>query len=83
MKIYNNYILTIAILLLLTTVILIAVGQTSLNVYYTLYIIEALAVTELYAYLNNKARRGLTFVGTILFASFIVVLSFEIIKILT
>ena len=71
MKIYNNYILSIAILLLLTTVILAALGQNSLDIYYTVYIIEALIVTELYVYFNARARRGLTMVSAILFVGFI------------
>ena len=45
MKIYNGYILITAIVLLLTTIILIATGQTLLNVYYTTYILEALIIT--------------------------------------
>jgi len=81
-KIYNNYILLIAVLLLLTTVILVAVGQNSLGVYYTVYVVEALIITELYVYLNAKARRGLSLVSTILFGGFLVVVSFQVIKIL-
>ena len=80
MKIYNNYILIIAVLLLLTTVILVATGQNSLDIYYTVYIIEALIVTELYVYFNAKARRGLSLVSTILFGSFLVIVSLQVIK---
>lgn len=83
MRLYNRYILTIAILLLLTTVILIATGQNSLDIYYTVYVIEALIVTELYVYFNHKARRGLTLVSTILFGGFAIALSLQIIKIIT
>ena len=82
MKLYNNYILIIAVLLLLTTVILIGTGQNSLDVYYTVYVIEALIVTELYVYLNARARRGLSVVSTILFGGFLVVVSLQVIKIL-
>ena len=82
MKIYNNYILTVAILLLLTTVILAAMGQTSLDIYYTLYIIEALIVTELYVYFNARARRGLSLVSTLLFGGFLVIVAQQVIKIL-
>ncbi len=82
MKIYNNYILIIAVLLLLTTVIMVAMGQNSLDIYYTVYVIEALIVTELYVYFNAKARRGLTMVSTILFGGFLVVVSLQVIKIL-
>ena len=82
MKIYNRYILTVAILLLLTTVILIATGQNSLDIYYTVYVIEALIVTELVVYFNNKARRGLNLVSSMLFGGFMVALCFQVIKIL-
>ena len=83
MKIYNNYILTVAVLLLLTTVILAAVGQGSLDIYYTLYIIEALIVTEFYVYFNARARRGLNLVSTILFGGFLVIVAQQVVKILT
>lgn len=82
MKIYNSYILIIAVLLLLTTVIMVATGQNSLDIYYTVYIIEALIVTELYVYFNAKARRGLSLVSTILFGGFLVIVSLQVIKIL-
>ena len=82
MKIYNRYILTVAVLLLLTTVILIATGQNSLDIYYTSYVIEALIVTELYIYFNNKARRGLNLVSILLFGGFAVALCLQVLKIL-
>ena len=82
MKIYNSYILTIALLLLLTTTILIAIGQNSLDIYYSVFIIEALVVTELYVFFNAKARRGLNLVSAILLAGFLVIVSLEVIKIL-
>lgn len=82
MKIYNNYILIVAILFLLTTVILVATGQNSLDIYYTVYIIEALIVTELYVYFNAKARRGLNLVSAILFAGFLYIVALQVIKIL-
>jgi len=82
MKIYNNYILIVAILFLLTTVMLVATGQNSLDIYYTVYIIEALIVTELYVYFNAKARRGLNLVSAILFAGFLFIVALQVIKIL-
>ncbi len=83
MKIYNSYILLVALLLLLTTVILVAMGQNSLDIYYTIYVIEALIVTELYVYFNAKARRGLNFVSAILFGGFFFIVTLEVIRILT
>ena len=82
MKIYNNYILIVAILFLLTTVSLVAMGQNALDIYYSIYIIEALIVTELYVYFNAKARRGLNFVSAILLGGFLFVVSLQVIKIL-
>ena len=82
MKIYNSYILIVAVLLLLTTVILVAMGQNSLDIYYTAYVIEALIVTELYVYFNAKARRGLNLVSTILFGGFLAIVSLQVIRIL-
>ena len=69
-------------MLLLTTVILTAIGQTSLAVYYITYIIEALVITELYVYFNTKARRGLSFVSAVLFGGSLFIISSEVIKIL-
>jgi len=79
---YNRYILTVAIILLLTTVIMIAAGQNSLDIYFTVYVIEALVITELYVYINNKARRGLTYVSTVLFGGFTIALCLQIVRIL-
>ena len=82
MKIYNNYIILVASLLLLTTVILAAYGVDSLDIYYTLFVVEALIVTELYVYFNARARRGLTVVSTVLFAGFLVIVSSAVLNIL-
>ena len=82
MKMYNGYIFIVAILLLLTTVILVALGQNSLESYYMAYIVEALIVTEIYVHFNAKARRGLNLVNTILFGGFLVVFSLQAIKML-
>ena len=83
MKVYNSYIVTVAIVLLLTAVILIATGQDALDTYYTIFIIEALIITELYAVFNSKARRGLAFTSGLLFAGFLIVIGIQVIKILS
>ena len=83
MKVYNRYILSVTILLLLTMVVLIGTGQNALDIYYTVYVLEALIITELYVYFNSKARRGLTYVSTMLFGGFVIGLGFQVLKILT
>ncbi len=80
MKIYNSYILIVALILLLTSVSLVALGQTPLDMYFTVYLIEALIITELYVYFNAKARRGLNLVSTLLFGFFLVIVSLTIIR---
>lgn len=82
MRIYNNYILTVAMLLLVTTPILVAMGQNSLEVFYTVFIIEALVVTELYVYLSGKVRRQLNLVSAILFGNFSLIVLANIVKLL-
>ena len=82
MKLYNNYILTVAILLMLTTVILVALGQDSLGIYYSSYIIEALVVTELFVHFNTRARRGLSLVSTVLFGGLLLIVSLQVINML-
>lgn len=83
MRIYNRYIITVSTLLLLTTVILIALSQTSLDVYYTVYVIEALVVTELYIYFSAVTRLALNRVSAILLGGFILVLFVQLLKIIT
>ena len=82
MGIYNRYIVTIGILLLLTAVILIGLGINSLKAYYTGFIMEALIVTELYRYLMPKARRGLNTVSIMLLCGFVLILIVQTIQIL-
>ena len=81
MRIYNSYIIFLALLLTLTTVILAAFGQDNLDVYFTIYVIEALTLTELYVYFSPRARKGLTMVGGILFAGFLIIVGLEVAEI--
>jgi ABC-type cobalamin transport system permease subunit len=83
MKIYNNYVIAVASLLLLTTVVLATIEVNSLDVYYTCYVVEALIVTELYVYFNSRARRSLTIVSAVLFAGFMVIILSAALRVLT
>ena len=80
MTIYNRYFFTVAIVLLSTTVILIAAGQTSLDIFYSIYVIEALIVTELFVNFNKKSRRALNIIGVMLFGGFGIVLCLQVLK---
>ncbi len=82
MKIYDKYILILAGLLLATTVIVAALGEAQLDLYFSIYVIEALVLTELYVYLNPKAKRGLNKVNYALFAGFLVIVAAKVVEIL-
>ena len=82
MRIYNRYIITLSLLLLLTTVALSALGENRLDLYYSIYLIEGLAVTELYVYLNPRAKRGLRVVNYVLFAGFMILVAAKVVEIL-
>ena len=83
MRIYNRYIISLALLLTLTTVIMAAYGQNKLDVYFTVYLIEALALTEIYVYLNPKARKALGLITGVLFIGFVGIVAFEVYRILS
>jgi len=82
LRIYNSYVIFLALLLTLTTVIMAAFGEDRLDVYYTVYVVEALALTELHVYLSPRARRGLNVVGGILFAAFVTIVGLEISRVI-
>jgi hypothetical protein len=78
--IYNRYFILVSIVLLATTVILVAAGQTSLDIFYSLYVTEALIITELFIYFNKKSRRAINIVSLMLFVGFGIVLCLQVIK---
>jgi hypothetical protein len=83
LSLYNRYIITVSLCLLLSTVLMTAIGLDSLQVYFTIYVFEALVVSELYVYFNRKARRALAYVTTLLFAGFIIAMGLQIFNMLT
>lgn len=82
MRIYNRYLIVVSAVLLSTLVILAGLSQQQLDVYYTLFIIEALIITELFVHFNDKARRSLNVVSLLLFAGFIFIVLQKVIAII-
>jgi hypothetical protein len=66
----------------LTAVILSLIGVNRLDLYYSIYLIEALVVTELYIYLNPRAKKGLNTVIYLLFGGFLLIVVWEVVRIL-
>jgi len=81
-KVYNDYILTVAILLLTTTVTLVALGISNLRVFWVVYTLECLLVTEIFISLNKKALSQLRMVMVVLFFVFLILIGFEVVRIL-
>ncbi len=82
MRIHNSYILSLSSVLLLTTVVLAAMGGAALSHFFPIFVLEAIILTELFVYFNRKARRQLTLVSITLCGGFLVYLIFEIAAIL-
>jgi TRAP-type C4-dicarboxylate transport system permease small subunit len=60
-----------------------AYGQNRLDVYFTVYLIETLVLTEIYVYLTPKARKVLNLITGVLFIGFVGIVAFEVYRILS
>ena len=83
MRIYNKYIIYLALTSCLVNALLAFFGQDSLEIYFVINILVYLVITLLYVYLNPRARRALSSIGIVLFAGFMVIVSLKVIEILT
>ena len=73
MRIYNKYIVSLALASCLINTLLAFFDQNNLGIYFTANILAYLAITLLYVYLNPRARKALNTVGAVLFATFILI----------
>ena len=83
MRIYNRYLLSLALVSSLINTILAFFGQNDLAVYFIMNVLAYLVTTLLYAYLNPGARRTLNTIGVVLFAGFMVVIVLRGVALLT
>ncbi|MDP3879521.1 MAG: hypothetical protein Q8Q07_04340 [Dehalococcoidales bacterium] len=83
MRIYNKYLILLAIAAGLINTLLAFLGSDDLQIYFTVNIIAYLIITLLYVHLNPRARRALSSVGVGLSAGFMVMVTMTIIKILS
>ena len=82
MRIYNKYIIYLALAFCLINTVMAFLGQNSLETYFIINILAYLIITLLYVYLNPRARRALNAIGIVLFAGFMVIISLKAIEIL-
>jgi len=80
---YSRYILIMAVVFCITSVIFAIADTSSLSLCLTIYVIESLILTELFIYLNPKARRNLNRVNVALFGLFLMLVAVEVVGIMT
>ena len=83
MRIYNKYIISLALVSCVINTLLALFGQNDLGVYLTINIIAYLVITVLYVYLNPRARRALKSVGVVLFGGVMVVVALKVMEIMS
>ena len=83
MRIYNKYIVSLALAAGLINTLLAFLGQDDLGVYFTINIIAYLVITLLYVYLNPRAKRVLNTISLVLFAGFMVIVVLNVMEIIS
>ena len=73
MRIYNKYVITLAITATLINSLLAFLGQKDLEIYFVMNVIAYLVITLLYVYLNPRARMALNSIGAVLFGGFAII----------
>ena len=82
MRLYNRYLASLALLFTTTTFLLAVDSQQKLDLYFSVYLIEYLAATLVFAYLHPRARRFLNFMGYVLFGGFLAIVAMKVLQIL-
>lgn len=83
MRIYNKYVVSLAVSACLINTLLAFFGQNDLEIYFVINIMAYLAITLLYVYLNPRAKRVLNSVGAVLFAGFMVIVVLKVMEIVS
>ena len=82
MRVFNNLIISLAIVFGVVNTLLALFGQTDISVYFIVNAIAYLIISLLYVYLNPRARGGLNGVTAVIFAGFLVIVTLKVIEIL-
>ena len=82
MRIYNLYVVILALVLCATNILLAVFGQDSLEIYFIANIIAYLVISLLYVHLNPRARSILGTMTRVLFGGFIVIVALKVIEVL-
>ena len=83
MRVFNQYLVFMAIAATIINVFLAIIGQNDLTVYFIVNVIAYLIITLLHVYFNPKARRALSGVTVVLFSGFLVIVAIKVFEILS
>ncbi len=83
MRVYNKYIVSLALAAGLVNTLLAAFGQDDLSIYFTVNAIVYLIITLFYVYFNPRARRALNTISLVLFAGFMVIVVLNVMEIIS
>jgi|TARA_Y100000310_G_C20329861_1_gene644738 hypothetical protein len=82
LKIYNRYIVSLALAAGLVNILLTTLGQNDLSVYFIINTIVYLVITLLYVYFNPRARKALNTISIVLFAGFMVIVTISFVELM-
>jgi len=82
-RVFNRYLIILALASLAVNSMLAFAGQQDLTVYFTANAIAYLMITLLHVYMNPAARRSLSRVSAVLFASFAIVVGIKVVEVLS
>jgi len=83
LRIYNKYVVFLAVVTCLINTILAFMGEKDIAVYFTVNVIAYLVITLLYVYFNPRARKILNTVGVVFFAGFLVIVTLKAVETLS
>ncbi|RLC93105.1 MAG: hypothetical protein DRI39_06810 [Chloroflexi bacterium] len=82
MKVYDRLLVCLALVFALTTV-LISTSNQGLDVYFSVYLFECLALTLLFSHLNPSARAGLNRVSYVLAIGLLCLVALRVTEVVT
>ena len=82
MALYNRYVLSLALVICITTVIFAIIAISSLGLAFAIYVVECLVLTELFVHLDPRARRNLSRVNYMLFALLMALVTVKLIAVI-
>ncbi|MDD5190266.1 MAG: hypothetical protein PHE50_04405 [Dehalococcoidales bacterium] len=83
MRVFNRYLVILAVVSAVINVTLAIFKQNDLSVYFMLNIIAYLVITLLHVYFTPKARSALNGVTVVLFSGFLVIIAVKVFEILS